>query len=128
MRECYEEIGCQVRPLGNKVLMLEGPSNVTLPDDYLERYWPPSQGRFGLHIYEVIDITSLSVSEPSRPNKRYLYIPCRLVGHPKTTHAALEITYMTPSEALELKLKGTIKLMPTTSIVLALLELGVFRI
>ncbi|MHC1600867.1 MAG: NUDIX domain-containing protein [Candidatus Nezhaarchaeales archaeon] len=48
-RECREEINCEVEPLGTNILMLEGPSNVSLPDDYLEKYWPPSQGRFGLH-------------------------------------------------------------------------------
>jgi len=128
VRECCEEIGCLVDPLGKNVLMLEGPSNVALPDDYLERYWPPCQGKFGLHTYKVINLYSLDVSEPSKPNKKYLYIPCRLMGSPRITHAALEITYMTPSEALELKFKGAIKLMPTTSVVLALMKIGEFKI
>jgi len=125
-RECKEEINCRIEPLGAKVLVLEGPSNATLPDDYLERCWPPSNGRFGLHRYEVRDLASIDVSTHTRSDKKYIYIPCRLLEPPKETEAALKVVYMRPEEALDLKLKGKLKLMPTTSLVLALMKLREF--
>jgi len=125
-RECKEEIDCRIEPLGTRVLVLEGPSNAALPDDYLERCWPPSSGRFGLHRYEVRDLASIDVSRRTKSDKKYIYIPCRLLEPPKETEAALEIVYMRPEEALGLKLKGKLKLMPTTSLVLALMKLGEF--
>lgn len=126
VRECREEIGCQVEPLSSRVLMLEGPSNAALPDDYLERYWPPSNGKFGFHSYKVTDISSMELCETSESSKKYIYIPCRLLSPPKETDAALEIIFLSPDEALELKFKGMFKLMPTTSLVLALLKLKEF--
>ncbi|MCS7139820.1 MAG: NUDIX domain-containing protein [Candidatus Nezhaarchaeota archaeon] len=128
VRECREEIGCAVEPLNDKVLVIEGPSNAMLPDDYLEKNWPPFNGKIGLHKYEVVNISSLDLSEPQKPNKKYLYVPCKLLGEPKRTQAALEIVFMTPREALELKFKRILKLMPTTSIVLALIELSEFSV
>ena len=125
-RECKEEIGCTIEPLSSKALVLEGPSNAALPDDYLERCWPPSNGRFGLHRYEVRDLASLDVRTRMTSGKKYIYIPCKLLEPPKETEAALEIVYMRPEEALDLKLRGKLKLMPTTSLVLALMELGEF--
>jgi len=125
-RECKEEIGCAIEPLGSKVLVLEGPSNAALPDDYLEKYWPPSSGRFGLHRYEALDLASIDVNTRTTSDKKYIYIPCRLLEPPRETEAALEIVYMRPEEALDLRLKGRLKLMPTTSLVLALMKLGEF--
>jgi len=112
--------------LSSKVLVLEGPSNAKLSDDYLEKYWPPYNGRFGLHKYEVLDLASVVVHTRAEPDKKYIYIPCRLLEPPRETEAALEIVYMRPEEALDLKLKGKLKLMPTTSLVLALMKLGEF--
>jgi len=125
-RECKEEIDCRIEPLGSKVLVLEGPSNTALPDDYLEKCWPPSGGRFGLHKYEVQDLAFIDVHTRTTSGKKYIYVPCRLLEPPKETEAALEIVYMRPEEALDLKLKGKLKLMPTTSLVLALMKLGEF--
>jgi len=51
-----------------------------------------------------------------------------LLGPPRETEAALEIVYMRPEEALDLKLKGKLKLMPSTSLVLALMKLGEFAL
>ena len=117
------------KPLDGEILMLEGPSNIFLPDDYLEKAWPPSQGKIGLHTYKVLDSLPKSIEEPREPrHKKYFYIPCKLLGKPKPTQAALDIIYMTPREALNLKSKGDLKLMPTTSIVLALLNIGEFKI
>jgi len=65
-RECKEEIDCAIEPLSSSVLVLEGPSNVALPDDYLERHWPPSSGRFGLHRYEVQDLASVDIHMRTR--------------------------------------------------------------
>ena len=126
VRECEEEIGCPVEPLKGKVLILEGPSNAALPDDYLERSWPPLNGKFGLHKYRVVDYASIDVSVHTKLDKKYIYIPCRLLESPRGTDAALEIVYLKPEEALELKLNGKLKLMPTTSLVLALIKLGEF--
>ena len=129
VRECLEEIDCKVKPLNDEILMLEGPSNTFLPDDYLEKAWPPSQGKIGLHTYKVLDSLPKSIEEPRESHhKKYFYIPCKLLGKPKPTQAALDIIYMTPREALNLKSKGDLKLMPTTSIVLALLNIGEFKI
>jgi 8-oxo-dGTP pyrophosphatase MutT (NUDIX family) len=125
-RECKEEIDCAIEPSGSKVLVLEGPSNATLPDDYLERHWPPSNGRFGLHKYEVQDLAFVDIHARTKSDKKYIYIPCRLLEPPRETEAALEIVYMRPEEALNLKLKGKLKLMPTTSLVLALMKLKEF--
>ncbi|MEM4576507.1 MAG: NUDIX domain-containing protein [Candidatus Nezhaarchaeales archaeon] len=128
VRECREEIGCNVEPIMHKVLVLEGPSNATLPDNYLEISWPPLNGRIGMHNYRVIELQSSEIEEPPKPNKMYFYIPCMLNGEPRRTSAALDIIYMTPKEALELKVRGRIRLMPTTSIALALIELGEFKL
>lgn len=124
-RECKEEIDSAIEPLNSKVLVLEGPSNAALPDDYLERYWPPSNGKFGLHRYEIRDLASVDVHTRTT-GKKYIYIPCRLLEPPRQTEAALEIVYMRPEEALDLKLEGKLKLMPTTSLVLALMKLREF--
>lgn len=110
------------------MLVLEGPSNATLPDNYLEMSWPPINGRIGMHSYRVIELKQFEIEEPSKPNKVYFYIPCMLNGEPRRTPAALDIVYMAPKEALELKVKGRIRLMPTTSIALALIELGEFEL
>lgn len=126
IRECKEEIGCPVKPLSGKVLILEGPSNAALPDDYLEKCWPPSNGRFGLHSYKITDLSLIELRKISEFSKKYIYIPCRLLSSPRETEAALEIVYLSPHEALELKFKGELKLMPTTSLVLALLKLKEF--
>ncbi|MEM0320596.1 MAG: NUDIX domain-containing protein [Candidatus Nezhaarchaeales archaeon] len=127
VRECKEEIGCLVELLSSRVLVLEGPSNAALPDDYLERYWPPLNGRFGFHSYRTADISSVELQKPSGSRKKYIYIPCKLLGSPKETEAALEIVYLSPDKALELKSKGELKLMPTTSLVLALIKLSEFN-
>ena len=124
-RECKEEIDSAIEPLNSKVLVLEGPSNAALPDDYLERYWQPSNGKFGLHRYEIRDLASVDVHTRTT-GKKYIYIPCRLLEPPRQTEAALEIVYMRPEEALDLKLEGKLKLMPTTSLVLALMKLREF--
>jgi len=85
-------------------------------------------GRFGFHGYKTIDISSIELNGISGSSKRYIYIPCRLLSSPKETEAALEIVYLSPDEALELKFKGEVKLMPTTSLVLALIKLGEFTL
>ena len=107
-------------------MVLEGPSNTSLPDDYLERHWPPSNGKFGLHRYEIRDLASVDIHTHTTPDKKYIYIPCRLLEPPRKTEAALEIVYMKPEEALDLKLRGKLKLIPTTSLVLALMKLSEF--
>ncbi|MDI9619488.1 MAG: NUDIX domain-containing protein [Candidatus Nezhaarchaeota archaeon] len=125
-RECLEEIGCSVAPLNSKVLMLEGPTNSLLPDDYLEKSWPPREVFVGQHHYVVFNSIPMNVEEPvNKDHKKYFYIPCALLGKPKTTAAALEITYMSLEEALELRGRRAIKLVPTTSVALALLKLSV---
>ena len=125
-RECKEEIDCAIEPLSSKVLVLEGPSNAALPDDYLEKHWPPSNGKFGLHRYEVQELAFVEARTRARSDKKYVYVPCRLLESPRETEAALEIVYMRPEEALDLKLRGKLKLIPTTSLVLALMRTGEF--
>ena len=128
-RECEEEVGCGVEAFGGKSLILEGPSNVALPDDYLERSWPPKGNRVGGHVYRVVETSSLRAEEPvEQMSKMYIYMPCKLAGEPRITSAALEVLFLTPQEVLELRAKRAIKVMPTTSVVLALIEAGFFEI
>ena len=122
-REILEEIQCEISEFDSQAVVLVGPPNIDLEDDYYLAA-KIAETAFGRHKILLRPLQSEIPDSEIAGNKIYYFIDCEIRGRPKKTIYTSRIYFCKPIEAIWMASNHDLKIQPVEGAFLRLLAEG----